>query len=74
MAKAAGTGSKTIRIDGAAGTLQRDDQEISLRPKTWAVLQYLAERPGILVPKAELLAAVWPDAVVTDGTLNKSIG
>ena len=47
---------------------------IPLRPKTWAVLLYLAERPGALVTKDELFDALWPDVAVTPDTLNKSIG
>ncbi len=45
-----------------------------MRPKTWAVLLYLVERPGVLVTREELLDAVWPDVAVTPDTLTKSIG
>ena len=45
-----------------------------MRPKTWAVLLYLVERPGALVTKEELLDAVWRDVAVTPDTLTKSIG
>src|SRR5205823_14369980 len=53
--------------------LRPGDRAISLRPKTWAVLCYLAERPGILVSKAELLDAVWGGISDTEATLTKSI-
>jgi len=33
------------------------------------VLQYLAERPGQLVSKTELLTTLWPDVTVSDGVL-----
>ena len=56
------------------GCLLLDDREVTLRPKTFAVLTYLAARPGQLVSKEELLAAVWPNLVVTDDTLVQSIG
>src|SRR5262249_42280198 len=39
---------------------------IPLRPKTWAVLRYLVERPGNLVTKDELLDGIWPDVTVGD--------
>jgi tetratricopeptide (TPR) repeat protein len=52
----------------------RGSQVIPLRPKTWSVLLYLAERPGALVTKDELFDALWPDVAVTPDTLNKSIG
>jgi DNA-binding winged helix-turn-helix (wHTH) protein len=34
---------------------------VRLRPKAFAVLRYLVQRPNRLVTKAELLHAVWPD-------------
>jgi len=55
-----------FRLDLVAGRLVRGDEPIALRPKTFATLRHLAERPGALVTKDELLAAVWPDATVTE--------
>ncbi len=51
----------------------RDGVPVALRPKTWSVLRCLLERPGSLVTKQQLLDTVWPDAVVSEGVLNKSI-
>src|SRR5262250_156111 len=62
------------RLDLRAGRLWRDDQPMALRPKAWALLCYLAERPGILVTKDELHAAVWGDIVVSDDTLTRTLG
>src|SRR5438093_4591754 len=62
------------RLDLNAGYLRSGQQAISLRPKTWAVLCYLAERPGVLVTKEEILDAVWGGIAVTEATLTKSIG
>ena len=62
-----------FHIDLFAGQLLRGSEPIPLRPKTWAMLQYLAERPGVLVSKNELLGAVWPDVTVTEWVLSKSI-
>ena len=50
------------------------DNEIALRPKTFAVLRYLVENCGRLVSKEELFRAVWPNVAVTDDTLVQSIG
>jgi adenylate cyclase len=61
-------------LDLRRGCLLLDGREIALRPKTFAVLTYLAARPGKLVSKEELFAAVWPNLVVTDDTLVQSIG
>src|SRR5262245_39714077 len=62
-----------FRMDLRAGLLLRDREPIPLRPKTWSVLRYLAERPGVLVTKQELLDAIWADAVVTEAVLSRSI-
>ena len=61
-------------LDVRRGCLLLDGREVTLRPKTFAVLTYLAARPGQLVSKEELFAAVWPNLVVTDDTLVQSIG
>jgi TolB-like protein/DNA-binding winged helix-turn-helix (wHTH) protein len=50
-----------------------DGQPIGLKPKVFATLLYLVERPGELVNKEELLAAVWPHVVVEENNLNKAI-
>src|SRR5262249_3783917 len=63
----------TFRLDLRAGLLLRGQEPIALRPKTWSVMQYLAERPGQLVTKRELLDAVWGEVEVTESVLNRSI-
>src|SRR5688572_6966895 len=60
-------------LDRARGCLLRAGNEIALRPKTFAVLRHLVEHSGQLVSKEELLAAVWPNLIVTDDTLAQSI-
>ena len=61
-------------LDLGRGCLLLDGSEIDLRPKTFAVLQYLIENSGRLVSKDELFAAVWPNLAVTDDALVQSIG
>jgi adenylate cyclase len=61
-------------LDLSRGCLLSDGREIPLRPKTFSVLTYLAQRPGQLVSKDELFEAVWPNLVVGDDTLVQSIG
>jgi DNA-binding winged helix-turn-helix (wHTH) protein len=78
-AAARGEGSLSIafssfRLDRRSGQLTRAGTSVPLRAKTWAVLLYLAERPGVLVTREELLDAVWPGVAVTPDTLTKSIG
>jgi len=64
----------SFRLDLRAGRLIRGSQVIPLRPKTWALLHYLAERPGVLLSKNDLLDALWPSLAVTESVLSKSIG
>ena len=42
-------------------------------PKAFAVLRYLAERPGRLVSKQELLDNVWPNVYVGEQVLKVQI-
>lgn len=43
--------------------------DVTLTPKAFAVLAYLAERPDQLVTKDQLLDAVWPETHVSDAAL-----
>jgi TolB-like protein/DNA-binding winged helix-turn-helix (wHTH) protein/cytochrome c-type biogenesis protein CcmH/NrfG len=61
-------------LDLGRGCLLLDGSEVALRPKTFAVLQYLIENAARLVSKDELFAAVWPNLAVTDDALVQSIG
>jgi predicted ATPase/DNA-binding winged helix-turn-helix (wHTH) protein len=55
-----------FHLDAKNEQLWRDNGEVRLRRKTFAVLRYLVEHPGELVTKAALLDAVWPDVSVSD--------
>src|SRR5262245_39862347 len=61
-------------LDLHRGCLLLDGNEIALRPKTFAVLNYLAKNSGRLVSKDELFAAVWPNLAITDDALVQSVG
>lgn len=63
-----------FRLDPGTESVWRDAEEIRLRPKTFAVLQHLAERPGRLVTKEDLLGAVWPEVAVGDAALAVCVG
>ena len=54
------------RLSGAGGNVR-------LEPKVMEVLVALAKRPGEVVGKEELIAAVWADTFVTDDVLLRSI-
>ena len=49
--------------------VRRGNEELPLRPQSFDVLRYLAERPGRIVSKEELFAAIWPGVTVTDDSL-----
>ena len=56
-------------LDPGRGTLLRDTREVKLRPKSFELLRYLAENPGRLIGKLELMQALWQDTVVGDDAL-----
>ncbi len=62
-------------VEPAAGRIRHGAQEIKLEPKVMDVLVYLAERPGTVVSREELEAAVWAGTVVgydaVTGTMQK---
>jgi pimeloyl-ACP methyl ester carboxylesterase/DNA-binding winged helix-turn-helix (wHTH) protein len=51
----------------------RDGDEIRLRGKLFDTLCFLAENPGRLLRKEELLQAVWPDTIVEENNLDHCI-
>jgi DNA-binding winged helix-turn-helix (wHTH) protein/tetratricopeptide (TPR) repeat protein len=53
--------------------LRCGEQPFPLPPKAFAVLRYLAEHPGRLVTKQELLDAAWPDIAVTEAVLKNAV-
>ncbi|HYV67553.1 MAG TPA: winged helix-turn-helix domain-containing protein [Myxococcales bacterium] len=57
------------RLDRSRGRLLCGSDNVPLRCKTFAVLEYLAMRPGRLVPKNELLDVLWPATHVTPSVL-----
>ena len=62
-----------FRLDPVSGHLFRRNERVALAPKAFALLQYLAGQPGRLVPKQELLTAIWPDVFVGDAVLKSTI-
>lgn len=53
-----------FRLDVDHHSLWRETTVVPLRPKTFAVLQYLITHRGRFVSNDELLQAMWPDVVV----------
>jgi non-specific serine/threonine protein kinase len=60
-------------LDPDAGRVWRGDTPVPLAPRPFALLRYLAERPGRLIGKDELLDAVWPGVFVGDAVLKVAV-
>jgi TolB-like protein/DNA-binding winged helix-turn-helix (wHTH) protein/Flp pilus assembly protein TadD len=60
-------------LDSWKRTLSRADSPVSLTPKAFDVLLFLAQNPNRLVTKEELLQAVWGDIFVEEGNLTQYI-
>ena len=58
-----------IEVDPARNCLRRNDEEWTLRQKSFQVLIYLLEQRERLVTKEELLEIIWAGAAVTDDAL-----
>jgi DNA-binding winged helix-turn-helix (wHTH) protein/TolB-like protein/Flp pilus assembly protein TadD len=67
-----------FQLDGwsvhqAEGTLRSEGRVVRLEPRVMDVLVYLAAAPGTVVPKEELLEAVWSGAFIEEGALAQAI-
>src|SRR6202011_4607141 len=60
-------------LDSRRRTLTRADSPVSLTPKAFDVLLFMAQNPNRLVTKEELLQAVWGDTFVEEGNLTQYI-
>src|SRR5215831_11870092 len=60
-------------LDTPNRSLLRGTEKIVLRPKTFAVLDFLVQNPHRLVTKNEIMTALWPGAKVVDAALRVSI-
>jgi DNA-binding winged helix-turn-helix (wHTH) protein len=57
-------GRRELRLDGAA---------LEMQPRVFDLLVYLVRNPERVVPKEELLSAIWPDVVVTDSSIMRIV-
>ena len=53
--------------------LTRNGEEVRVEPKVMQVLEALAETPGDVVTREQLVARVWPDVFVTEDVLHRAI-
>jgi DNA-binding winged helix-turn-helix (wHTH) protein/dipeptidyl aminopeptidase/acylaminoacyl peptidase len=62
-----------FRLDLRRLGVSRGDEPVALEPKAFDVLRYLIERRDRLVPKDELLDAIWKDTFVTPNALTRAV-
>jgi TolB-like protein/DNA-binding winged helix-turn-helix (wHTH) protein/Tfp pilus assembly protein PilF len=62
-----------FRVDAGERALCREGRQIPLAPKEFETLLALLESGGHLVEKETLIARIWPDSYVGDGSLARNI-
>jgi eukaryotic-like serine/threonine-protein kinase len=62
-----------FQIDALARTLRRKKELVTLNRRAFDVLLYLAQNPGRVVTREELLKNAWPDTFVDENSLAQSI-
>jgi pimeloyl-ACP methyl ester carboxylesterase len=60
-------------LDLARRELRVDGEPRPVQPQVLAVLAYLVRNRHRVVPKEEILRELWPDAVVTDASLQRAV-
>ncbi|NKX86650.1 response regulator transcription factor [Nocardia coubleae] len=58
-----------LRIDGAAPRIWLDGQQIMLPPMEFLLLRYLADRRGAVIPRKDLIRALWGDRPTSSNSL-----
>ena len=62
-----------VRLDLRRAVLERKGAIVPVRPRTFALLCYLAGNPNRVISKDEILAAVWQRLAVSDDALTQTI-
>ena len=62
-----------FRLDTRARLLFRDGIPVPLPPKSYETLVHLVRSGGRAMTREELAEAVWPDVVVSDGSLTQAV-
>jgi adenylate cyclase len=60
-------------VEPDLNTITREARKISVEPKVIEVLVYLADHPGEVLSKREIIHSVWPDTYVSEEVLRYSI-
>ena len=62
-----------FQIDALARTFRREKELVTLNRRAFDVLLYLAQNPGRVVSRDELLKNAWPDTFVDENSLAQSV-
>ena len=62
-----------FRIEDGERLLRRGGAVVPLPPKAVALLMALLHRSGEFIEKGQLLAEVWPDTFVEEGSLSQTV-
>lgn len=62
-----------VEVSEVEFLVTRAGERLPVEPKAFKVLLYLLRNPGRLIPKDELLDAVWGDTAVTENSLTRNI-
>lgn len=60
-------------VEPSLGRLARGARIVHLEPRVMAVLTYLADHPGEVVSKEQILDQVWADRVVSESALTRAM-
>lgn len=60
-------------VEPALNRISSAGKTVKLEPKVMAVLAFLAQRPGVVVSRDELLSAAWPGVVVGDDSVTQVV-
>lgn len=66
-------GSFVLNLERGALLAAADGREVPLRPKSFALLQLLAENAGRLLAQEAIMDALWPDVVVTGNSVTQCV-
>jgi Tol biopolymer transport system component/DNA-binding winged helix-turn-helix (wHTH) protein len=62
-----------FRLDPVDRRLWRGTERVNLKPKVLDTLCYLVSNAGRVLPKEEIIAAIWPDRFVSEANLMQNI-
>ena len=62
-----------FRLDLDSDCLWKDDQEVRLRRKPFAILRFLLQNPRRLVTHADIVEAVWGKMVISESLLRNHV-